>query len=488
MGLAGRHTTPGGWGAAAPSWADSKACFSSHYLAMLRSFSFQRVALSLGLLSALMLAACGGGDSSGPQEPPPPSHQLGVATPVGDADGASVSQTIGAEGGRLVLASGKFTLDVPAGALTQETVITAQPLTNHAHGGTGPAWRLGPSNVQFGKPVTLTFQYGDDDVAGAAPDALGIAFQRAGGVWEWVKRPLLDTAKRQVRVEATHFSDWALVRGLQLLPLHAVVPTGKTQGVRVLYCYPNFFDGSEILAPLGTSCNGELPAGAGEIGPVKEWAVNGVTGGNAVAGTIAGGPGGAVFTAPASRPSPATVAVSARIDRQGGGQMLLLSNITIADEGDYTGAIEFAGPAYRGTAQVAWKIVDDTPGVRTYGPSGTMELDISLSDCEPARHTVAIDNAYASGGMNAFMQVLFPIGQQGSRSHVFALSGKGSVTLQCGTPRQAREIHGSTFVVQVGACDSGVHTHPYSDAALLEGQFSCPQAGMDNVRWRFQAQ
>ena len=404
---------------------------------------------------------------------------------MGNAAGATVSQTIGPAGGRLSLAGGQITLDVPAGALAQATAITAQPVANHAHGGAGQAWRFGPESLRFAKPATLTFSYGSDDAAGSAPEALGIAFQRADGVWQWAQNPVVDAAARQVRVSTDHFSDWALVRGLQLLPHKATVPTGKTQGVRVLYCYPGLFDGGDLIAPLGTSCNGELPAGAGEVGAVKEWAVNGTPGGGAAVGTISGNAGGAIYTAPASRPTPATVAVSARIDRQGGGQVLLLSDMTI-DDGDYAGTVQFATRDYSGTAQVSWQLVDDDGEVRTYGPSGTMELDIRLSNCDPARRSIVIDNAYDSGGANAFMQVIGPDAPRFPKSHVFALSGKGAVTLQCGTPRQATQVSGTAFVVQVGAC-GGLQTHPYTDAAVLSGQFSCAGGGVDSVIWRFDA-
>jgi len=448
-----------------------------------------RPALLAGL-TALLLAACGGGNdaspgSGNPPPPPPPPAQGGVVTAVGHAAGTAVSQAIGAAGGQIVLEGGLVTLDVPAGALAQATTLTAQPITNHAHGGTGPAWRFGPEGVQFAKPVTLNFRYGDGDVAGAAPEALGIAFQRADGVWEWVQNPVLDTAARQVRVQATHFSDWALVRGLQLLPPKALVPTGKTQGLRVLYCYPGLFGGGEVPAPLGTSCHGELPAGVGEAGAVKEWAVNGTVGGSGATGTITGNAGGATYTAPAKRPHPATVAASARIDRAGGGQVLLLSDITVVEEGEYAGTAEFSARDFSGTAQVAWTLADDGGDVRTYAPSGTLDLDIRMAGCEPARRSIAIDDA-TSSGVNAFMQVMTASAPAYAKSHVFVLSGKEPVTLQCGTPRQPRELPGMAFSVQVGSC-GGLQTHPYSDEAVLAGSFSCPQSGVDSVRWRFEA-
>lgn len=456
---------------------------------MLRSSTLYRSFLLAGL-TAVILSACGGGDSGtgsgNPPPGPPPPAQRGTPTAVGNAAGTATSQTIGAAGGQLVLEEGRIMLDVPAGALAQDTLITAQPITNHAHGGAGQAYRFGPEGVRFEQPVTLTFRYGEGDVEGSAPEALGVAFQRPGGVWEWAKAPVLDSAARQVSITTSHFSDWSLVRGMQLLPSKAVVPVGKTQGVRVLYCYSGF-DESDLLTPLGDTCGGDTPAGWEEASAVKEWAVNGQQGGNAVVGTIAGGQrGGATYTAPADPPNPAEVTVSARADLRGGGQILLLSNITVDGGGDYTGTVEFSTKEYSGTARMSWKLVEDDGFVRTYRPSGTMDLDINFKGCDPARRSISIENAYMGGDLRSVMYLFTERAVEFPKSHAFVLWGKEPVTLQCGTPRAPFEVMGSTFLVQTAACN-GAGIYSYTDGAVLSGQYNCPAAGVNSVTWRFQS-
>ena len=90
------------------------------------------------IVLTLVLASCGGGNGN-------------IAKLV-------VSAT---QGGSLSSASGDLTLDFPAGAVTQDTVVRMEPvaladLPAEVEGAVGTAYKLGPAGLQFAKPVTVT--------------------------------------------------------------------------------------------------------------------------------------------------------------------------------------------------------------------------------------------------------------------------------------------------------------------------------------------
>lgn len=97
---------------------------------------------SMAIVAALLLGACGGGDDAAP----PP---------------ASVGATIGAAGGTLDGPDG-VRVEVPAGALTQDTVIrvaktsTGAPGTLPAGVAAAPVYELTPHGINFNRPVTIS--------------------------------------------------------------------------------------------------------------------------------------------------------------------------------------------------------------------------------------------------------------------------------------------------------------------------------------------
>lgn len=449
---------------------------------------------ALATLFSLVLAACGGssnGDDGGggSEAPPPPAASGGVPTATGNAAGTAVSQTMGAAGGRLELEGGRVTLEVPAGALTQDTTITAQPITNHAHGGTGQAWRFSPENVRFAKPVVLSFRYGDSELEGSAPEALGIAFQRPGGVWEWVGSPRIDTTARTVSISTDHFSDWSLVQGMQLRPVKANVAAGKTLALQVMNCFTDY---DQLLAPIvGHPCRPEPPTG----GKIKEWTVNGQPGGSAGVGTISGDQQGATYTAPGVPPSPHTVTASARVDLKRSGQMLLLSHITITPEADYVGTVTFdhisLGGSIKGTTNVSWKLLETMSSgqtaIRYYAPSGTTDLDLQLEGCDPRKLSLPIDGSFAASQSQGapFLRV-----NTVDKVYQFTLRHAGTVTLQCGEPREPFELAGSDIVLAMGfagagSCENTLPPFPFTNLDELSGQGTCPDTV--SASWRFLA-
>ena len=300
--------------------------------------------LFLAVAVVAITVSCGGGGGSssdgggGGTSTPPPAAATPVATAVGTPIGSAASATLGAGGGTLSSPDGRVTLSVPAGALAADTVISIQPITNHAHGGRGNAYRFTPDGQTFQSPITLKFTYTDADLEGTVAQAMGSAYQSADGYWHWVRNPVLDTAAKTVTVSTTHFTDYADVSGFNLRPGAATVKVGGTVGLYVKFCYPASVDDSDELYPLvvGLECYDTSPQG--ELAPlsgVSQWTVAG-------AGSVSGDAFSATYTAPATKPAPNTAVVAARINNTKFGTLYLLSHITIIDEVTaYSGDLAF---------------------------------------------------------------------------------------------------------------------------------------------------
>jgi hypothetical protein len=245
------------------------------------------------------------------------------------------TRVIGAAGGSVSSVDGKLTLEIPAGALTQDETVGIQEISNEAHGKVGKAFRLTPEGVQFAKPVKLHYRYSDEEVRGTVPELLSVAYQDREGFWHVYKEPTLEKATQTISVETRHFSDWSPVTGAQLLPNSATVEVSKTLELRVVQCevVNEEDDESEavitsILALCESSPLTSLNA--------KNWAVNGVNGGSGAVGTIQANAeantGLAVYAAPAQPPSANPVSVSVQYTEHfETTQYLLTSNVVVID-------------------------------------------------------------------------------------------------------------------------------------------------------------
>lgn len=332
---------------------------------------FNATLRSIFITWMLLLAACGGGGGGGGGGAPtatPPAVPTPVATAVGTPIGTAGSATLGAVGGTLSSPDGRVTLNVPAGALAADTVIGIQPITNHAHGGRGNAYRFTPDGQTFQTPVTLTFTYTDADLEGTVDQAMGAAYQSADGLWHWLKNPVLNSGSKTVTVSTAHFTDYADVAGFNLRPGAATVKVGGTVGLYVKFCYPASVDDSAELAPLVVGLECYDPSAQGTLAPlsgVSQWTVAG-------AGSVSGDQFSATYTAPATKPAPNAAVVTARIDNTKFGTLYLLSNITIVDKvTKYTGDLAFnestvfsdgARFDFYGTARVTFAPTPADPG------------------------------------------------------------------------------------------------------------------------------
>ncbi|WP_437611569.1 DUF5050 domain-containing protein [Sorangium sp. So ce834] len=103
--------------------------------------------------AALSSASCGGTDKDD-------RGADGSETGGGDTSGTGAQPgsgqfSVDAQGGTFTAEDG-FTIEVPSGAVSEETVITVERVEDAPEGAVGPMYVLGPEGQTFDKPITLT--------------------------------------------------------------------------------------------------------------------------------------------------------------------------------------------------------------------------------------------------------------------------------------------------------------------------------------------
>jgi len=284
---------------------------------------------AMGLFTALV-ASCGSGSSGSTNAPVRPPATPAV-TGKGEPNGTPTQATIGAGGGQLTSSDGMLTVIVPPGALTADTPIGIQPITNLAPGSLGASYRLTPEGQVFGSPAQLVFAFTDAELAGSALAALRVAYQDDKGQWRSLKSVTRDAAAHKLSVTTTHFSDWAQTTGLKLTPPSKSIQAGESVDLRLEIClYKDYEESSDELSDLVLTCEQSRES--------TLWAVNGVAGGDGESGTVSEiAPGDAKYVSPDIAPTRNRVAVSADVPQTDGSKILVVSNITVGGHPSWVG-------------------------------------------------------------------------------------------------------------------------------------------------------
>lgn len=227
------------------------------------------------------------------QDPGPSTG--GGPTDVGNPQGEVVSQVVGASGGTLVSSDGSVRLEIPAGALSSDTRISIQPISNEAPNGVGLAYRFLPDGTQFHKPARLTMSF--RGASSAAYDPIRIAFQDKDAFWYPAEEVSANSDTREVTVSMPHFSDWSVVEMQQLENIHlqgdkGFLDLGESAELQVLELEP-LTPGKPLKRRPAT---------------VRMWEVTGS--GN---GTIQANGNSAVYTAPTTLPQQNPVVITVEV-------------------------------------------------------------------------------------------------------------------------------------------------------------------------------
>ncbi|HEY3251719.1 MAG TPA: hypothetical protein VGK25_11425 [Ignavibacteria bacterium] len=184
-------------------------------------------------------------------------------TAVGTPNGTPVSMTIGSAGGNMISSDSAVELVIPTGALSSNTDITIQPITNFCYNSYSNAYRLTPDGQQFNQPVTVKFHYDSTTLASTIGMFMGIAHQDASGYWHYSNDISNDTVNRVISSPITHFSDWSYFTITRLRASPQFVRVNQTANLRVDFVNPQGDDDLVVL-PLNVH-NFFVQSGQGTI-------------------------------------------------------------------------------------------------------------------------------------------------------------------------------------------------------------------------------
>lgn len=303
-----------------------------------------------------LLSACKKKET--PDPTPEPTNNINIpADPgkffslPGTPIGAVVSACIGASGGSITSADGKATLTVPAGALSSNTTIGIQEITNTGPWGVGSSYRFTPEGLVFSTPATLTINYDPADLQGKPAELMWIYTQVSDGSWKASVRSSVNTGNNSISTPMKHFSDWGVGRFLEIgiYPANPVVMVNQKVNLYLTGFKYEESDEDDYLAPLvkinfkdEDELNPLLPIVGGVAEPfllwqsfvITGWSLNGTMAPTqSAAGSLVKSSKLATYTAPGQVPANNPVAVSVHLKAynyfSGNMSFLLTTNITV---------------------------------------------------------------------------------------------------------------------------------------------------------------
>jgi hypothetical protein len=340
--------------------------------------------MKLGI-AAVVLAAC---DESGGWSGAPEPTDAGV--PIGPA----ITASLGPDGGELASEDGAFRLVVPAGALSAETELTLEPITNTAWGGLGDAWRLSPE-VAFDAPVQLVFAYDDADLLGTTEDALGVATHDAEGYWRAFPDGAVDAEARTLTVEtedlagpeplahgAEGAADFARHWRFRLEPVEATVKRGGRKQLALKACtytenfgWPFFSEEDGLGPPQPYTHSADVT-----------WKVTG-----AYEGTVSGDRSRGTYTAPRARAAAGSLNFVTAAFEIGTRRFVPKTTIHIdAEPRTWVGDSTLSTGIFTFVHDLAWTLDHVNGTEEWYVPSGRVRLTVTAEECTfaPLEHEV----------------------------------------------------------------------------------------------------
>lgn len=234
--------------------------------------------LMIGLILLSILQSC----SDDTQTTNPNQNTGGTSiTPIGTPNGTPVSGTIGSTGGNIISADSSFEVNIPAGALSSNTVITLQPLENYCFNGHGNAYRLTPEGQQFSQPITVKFHYTEEVLSATYDILMGIAVQDGSRHWHCFNNITNDTINRVISLSLNRFGyqsdnstgggDISFFDIAHIEPRSKELDVNETVNMTVTYvALPG--EGDDVLTYLPK--------------PIQNWSVNSIVNGNSTVGII----------------------------------------------------------------------------------------------------------------------------------------------------------------------------------------------------------
>jgi hypothetical protein len=139
----------------------------------------------------------------------------GQTLPIRFVVEVGTGERAGSGGGTVELAGGDVVLDVPAGALTQDALLTAAPTNNVPSGGPpivpGTAWAFGPEGIEFEHPVFMTIAYDPGNVPADVDENELRIHKLVDGEFIQQNAGLVDLVNHTVSAEVDGFSVFVVI-------------------------------------------------------------------------------------------------------------------------------------------------------------------------------------------------------------------------------------------------------------------------------------
>jgi hypothetical protein len=119
-------------------------------------------------------------------------------------------EAIGPRGGVVVSDDGRFTLEIPPGALDHHVEISITAIECEPDGAIGPCYELAPRGVGFLFPATLTYELGGMELDAIDARQLGVIAQRDEG-WNVLADQVLDLDDEVLTASAMYLSSYAMI-------------------------------------------------------------------------------------------------------------------------------------------------------------------------------------------------------------------------------------------------------------------------------------
>lgn len=117
---------------------------------------------------------------------------------------------IGPRGGVVVSDDGRFSLEIPAGALEQPVEITVEEVACEAADSLGPCYEVGPIGMPLQFPGMVTYDLADGMLDGVDVDALTVLAEGEQS-WQPLHDHRVDMADDVVTASAVYLSTYMIV-------------------------------------------------------------------------------------------------------------------------------------------------------------------------------------------------------------------------------------------------------------------------------------
>lgn len=118
--------------------------------------------------------------------------------------------TVGPRGGMVVSEDGRFTLEIPAGALDQEVDITIEEVDCEQPEAIDSCYEIGPVGLPLLFPGTIIYDVDPENLEGFTPEELTVLTEREAD-WKPLADHRVDMVQAQVTASAVYLSSYAVV-------------------------------------------------------------------------------------------------------------------------------------------------------------------------------------------------------------------------------------------------------------------------------------